>query len=137
MNTNHSQTTLGSNLVVLVLAVAALVLVYVVSTGGNLTLPVISTDRAALIVLTIVGIAMCAVGGIGPSISRYGWSGPVTVIGSIVGVLTFLMVLAVILGIPIPLITNERMAFVLVTGVIIGKLLFNAAIWLFSRNNVA
>ncbi len=137
MNTNHSQTTFGSNLIVVVLAVAALALVYVVATGGNLTLPVISTDRAALIVLTIVGVAMCAVGGIGPSISKYGWSGPVTVIGSIVGVLTFLIVLAVILGVQLPIITNERMAFVLVTGVIIGKLLFNAAVWLFSRGNVA
>lgn len=136
MNTNHSQTTLGNNLIVLVLAVAALALFYVVTTGGNLTLPIISTDRAALIVLTIVGIAMCAVGGIGPSISQYGWSGPVTVIGSIVGILTFLMVLAVVLGFQVPLIANERMAFVLVAGVIIGKLLFNAAVWLFSRSNV-
>jgi hypothetical protein len=137
MNTNSSQTTFGNNLVILVLAVAALALVYVVATGGNLTLPIISTDRAALIVLTIVGVAMCAVGGIGPSVSKYGWSGPVTVIGSIVGVLTFLIVLAVILGVQLPLIANERAAFILVTGVIIGKLLFNAAVWLFSRGNVA
>lgn len=136
MNTNSSQT-LGNNIVVLILGILALVLVYAVVTGSNITMPVISTDRAALIALLVVGVAMCAVGGIGPSISQYGWSHPVTIIGSIVGLLTLVVVLAVLLGLQLPIITSERAAFLLVTGVIIGKLLFNAAVWLFSRGTTA
>lgn len=136
MNTESSQT-LGSNIIVLILGLLALSLVYVVATGRNLTMPVISTDRAALIALLVVGVGMCAVGGIGTSVSKYGWSNPVTIIGSIVGVITFLVVGAVLFGVQLPIITNERAAFLLVTGVIIGKVLFNVAVWLFNRGTVA
>ncbi|MBI1279882.1 MAG: hypothetical protein GC179_17270 [Anaerolineaceae bacterium] len=136
MNTSSSQP-LGNNIVVVILGILAVVLVYSVVTGNNVTMPVISTDRAALIALLVLGIAMCSVGGIGSSISQYGWSHPVTIIGSILGVLTLLIVLAVLLGIQLPLITSERAAFLFVTGIIVTKVVFNAAVWLFNRGNVA
>ena len=132
MNTDSS-TTLGSNIIVVVLALVAVSLVYVVATGRNLTMPIIATDRAALIALLVVGIAMCAVGGIGKAIDAYGWSNPVTIIGSVIGVLTLVVVGAVLFGVRLPIITDERAAFVFVAGVIVAKIVFNLAVLLFNR----
>ncbi len=130
MNTERSQTS-SSTIVVVILGIVAILLAVVVATGSNLTLPIISTYRAALIAMTVVGVAMCAVGGIGPYVSKYGWSNPMTILGTIIGVLTILVVGAILLGVQLPIITDDRAAFIFVTGVVVLKLVINGLVWLF------
>lgn len=68
--------------------VLTLWLAWVALTGDSV--PVVGTARGALIAIVIVGMAACAVGGIGqaPSI---GWTHPITIFGIVVGILALVI----------------------------------------------
>lgn len=50
------------------------------------SVPVVGTARGALIAIAIIGMAACAVGGIGQA-PTIGWTHPITLFGIVVGVL--------------------------------------------------
>ena len=70
----------NNGLLVAVLGVVAALLIFAVLT--NRPIPFISSERVAMIVLVVVGVAMCALGGIGPTIARFGWTSPVFIVGA-------------------------------------------------------
>jgi hypothetical protein len=55
-------------------------------------------DRWAFIALTAIGFSMCALGGIGPSQARLGWTHAITVLGSVLGAVALGLVVAVFGG---------------------------------------
>lgn len=61
------------------------------------SVPVVGTARSALIAIAIVGMAACAVAGIGQA-PAIGWSHPLTIIGIVVGVLALAIAGAGIFG---------------------------------------
>jgi hypothetical protein len=75
--------------------VAALI---VVAFLANVRLPFISSDRAAFLSLVVVGMTMCALGGIGRAQSTVGWTDPVTLVGIVIGSLALVLVAAVLAG---------------------------------------
>ncbi len=125
MNTNVPASNAVSQLVPAVLGLIAAVLIFFVLT--NRPLPLIADDRAALIVLVIIGFAMCTVGGSGKAFSTYGWASPVTIIGSVLGVLVLLLAGARLLNANLPLIVDDRAAFIAVAVIGVAKVVINVA----------
>jgi hypothetical protein len=86
----------GSGLAANVLGLLAALIILTVL--FNSRLPLLGTDRAAFIGLVVVGMAMCALGGIGPAQSTLGWTDPVTLAGMALGSLALVLVAAVLSG---------------------------------------
>lgn len=124
MNNNITQST-GSNLIPAVLGIAAAILIFFVL--SNRPLPLITTDRAALIALVIIGFAMCTVGGSGKAFTAYGMAHPITIIGSILGVLILLLAGARLVNVSLPLIVDDRAAFIAVAAIGVLKVVINVA----------
>ena len=121
MNTSVPSFTTNYIVVALLGLVSAGVVVATL-TGANANLPVISTDRAALITLGVLGFAMCAVGGINISLATTGFSHPITLIGALLGVLALVTVGAALFNVALPLIATERAAMIALAVLIVLKL---------------
>lgn len=68
----------------------------VIATVFRIPLPVISTERRALVAVVVVGFAMCAAGGW--AMERSLPAGPTTAIASLAGILTIVVLMAVTSG---------------------------------------
>ena len=94
---------------------ALLILLGLLSAGvvaGTLTgsrLPLINSDRSALIVLIILGMSMCA---LGMQTVTYGWTNPFNLAGTILGALLLALATAVLLGVRVPYVGSYRSAMV-------------------------
>lgn len=132
MNNNLPASNTVSHLIPAVLGVVAAIVIFFVLT--NRPLPLITTDRAALIVLVIIGFMMCTIGGSGKAFSTYGWASPVTIIGSVLGLLVLLLVGARLVNINLPLIVDDRAAFVAIAVIGVAKVIINAAAALLGRS---
>ncbi len=92
-----------------------LILLGLLSAGvvaGTLTgirLPLINSDRSALIVLIILGMSMCA---LGMQTVTYGWTNPFNLAGTILGALLLALATAVLLGVRVPYVGSYRSAMV-------------------------
>lgn len=73
----------------------ALWLAYVALTSDSV--PVVGTARGALLAIAVVGMAACAIGGIGQA-PIVGWFHPVTIFGIVVGVLALVIAGAGLFG---------------------------------------
>jgi hypothetical protein len=122
MNTNL-QTSGTNNWIVIGLGILAAVIIFLALTGRPI--PLISGDRAAFLVLVVIGLAMCTVGGIGPAVSNYGWAHPLTIAGSVFGVLILLLSAKVLAGVSMPVIVTDRDAIVALTVLCIIKIIIN------------
>lgn len=107
----------------ILLGALALALVGAAVTGASL--PLISSDRAALIALTVVAVAMCARGPLGILAARGAWLSWAFVLGVVLGVLGLAVVASVFLGTPIPVldtvVATDRAAFLALAGVVLAK----------------
>jgi hypothetical protein len=121
----------NNTLLVAGLGIIATLLVFAVLT--NRPIPFINSQRAALIVLVVIGISMCAVGGVGPAIAKYGFSSPLFIIGAVFGVLMLLIPGAVLVGVKLPLIPTEHEAIIALTILGIIKILINLAAGIFLK----
>jgi hypothetical protein len=111
---------------------AVLWLAYVALTSDSV--PLVGTARGALIVAAVVGMAACAIAGIGQA-PLVGWLHPITVFGIVVGVLALVIVGAGVFGwdglvrpfagvVPVGatlVATTERLAIGLLAGLIAVK----------------
>lgn len=123
MNSNLSATTTSASSTVVTGALGIIALLLIVGTLFNIKLPLITSDRTALIALVLVGIAMCTSGGIGRSLELYGWEHPITLIGIVAGVLILAITLLTLAGVQLPLITTDRAAFIAVAVIAAIKVL--------------
>ena len=97
-----------NGIVTLVLGLLAAALVFMVLTGRDV--PIVGNGGGALLALGSIGIAMCTLGGIGPTQSALGWAHPLTLIGSLLGVLALLVIALPLLEVRLPLIADIRSA---------------------------
>jgi hypothetical protein len=102
--------------------IAALLIVTVVT---NRPVPFISDERTILILLVVIGMAMCAVGGIGPTLANYGFASPIFIIGAVLGILMLLIPGAVLVGVKLPLIGGEHEAIIALAVLGAVKILVN------------
>jgi hypothetical protein len=72
--------------------------------------PLLSNIRVDIILLVIIGMAMCTQGGIGRVAATGTWSHPLAIVGYILGGLILLITLAVFVGWKLPYIQNDQQA---------------------------
>jgi hypothetical protein len=80
----------GLAFVLAAIAVAALA-------AGGRALPMVGTGRGALIAVAVIGMTGCAVAGISQT-TTFGWTHPVMLLGSILGIVALALIAAGIFG---------------------------------------
>lgn len=94
-----------------VMGVAAVVVLAAYLLGWKV--PLIGSDRTALLILAGVGFGMCMLA-MDRTVTGLGWTHPITLIGSGLGVLLILLVIAMLAGWRLPFIPNDRAALLAV-----------------------
>ena len=105
------------------LGILAALLVFVVLTDRKI--PLISNDRVALVVLVLLGIAMCT-NGIGRVADAGAWLHPLAILGYLLGALILLLGAAALFGLQMPLVTDVRQAIIAISVLGVAKLVFSA-----------
>jgi hypothetical protein len=95
-------------------------ILFVVAYLAGVKAPLITSDRAAFLALTALGFGMCTLG-MGSITTQLGWTHPINIIGSVLGVLIILLVIGVLSGWNLPLITDDRAAFIAVAAIGFAK----------------
>jgi hypothetical protein len=106
MKTIPQPSVVTPSIVVLALLFAGVVFIGV--TGKKV--PLLSNIRVDIILLVIIGMAICSQGGIGRVAATGAWSHPLSIIGYVLGGLILLITLAVFVGWKLPFIQNDQQA---------------------------
>ncbi len=117
--TTNTMTSPVNGIITLALGLLASGLVFMVLTGRDV--PIVGNGAGALLALGIIGIAMCTLSGIGSVQSTLGWTHPLTIIGSILGVAALLVVVLPLLGVRLPLVTDTRSAVLALAVIMLIK----------------
>ncbi|MHA2173785.1 MAG: hypothetical protein ACXAB2_08200 [Candidatus Hodarchaeales archaeon] len=86
------------------------------------TLPFISDDRTAFLVLGSIGFIMCTMV-MGKAVGKYGFFDPLVLISSIIGIIMTIMILMVIFKIDIPYLASDYDAFLVLAALFVIKIL--------------
>jgi hypothetical protein len=121
MKTNNTFPTTNT-LVTIVLVVLAVLLVFGVLTGKKI--PFISSERAALLVLFIIGFAMCPMG-IGRVAATGQWVHPLSIISYILGVLIIASAAGGYFGFHFLYVIDARSGIIAVTLLVAVKLIIS------------
>ena len=108
---------------ILILAVLAAAVVFIGATGKRV--PLLSNIRVDIVLLVIIGMAMCTQGGIGRVAATGQWTHPLSIIGYILGGLILLITLAVFIGWKLPYIQNDQQALIAI-AILAGLKVVNA-----------
>ena len=108
---------------IIVLALLAAAIPFIGVTGKKI--PLLSNIRVDIILLVIIGMAICTQGGIGRVAATGQWSHPLSIIGYILGGLILLITLAVFAGWKLPYIQNDQQAL-LAIAILAGLKVVNA-----------
>ena len=117
--TTNTVTSSTNGLITLVLGLLAAGLVFMVLTGRDV--PIVGNGAGALLALGIIGISMCTMSGIGSVQGTLGWTHPLTIIGSILGVAALLVVALPLLGVQLPLVADTRSAVLALAVIMLIK----------------
>ena len=91
---------------ILVLALLALAVTWIGLSG--MQIPVLSNVLVDVILVVILAMAVCALGGIGRVAAEKAWSHPLSIVGYILGGAILLVLLTIFTTWKIPFITNDR-----------------------------
>jgi hypothetical protein len=108
---------------ILLLAVFFAAVAFVGATGKKV--PVLSNVRIDIILLVILGMAMCTQGGIGRIAATGQWTHPQAIIGYLLGASILLIAAAVFVGWKLPFIQNDQQALIAI-AVLVGLKVLNA-----------
>ena len=117
--TTNTMTSSANGIITLVLGLLAAGLVFMILTGRDV--PIVGNGAGALLALGILGMAMCTLSGIGSVQSTLGWTHPLTIIGSILGVAALLVVVLPLLGVRLPMMADTRSAVLVLTVIMLIK----------------
>jgi len=117
--TTNAVTSSTNGIITLVLGLLATGLVFMDLTGRDV--PLVGNGAGALLALGIIGIAMCTLGGIGTVQGTLGWTHPLTIIGSVLGVAALLVIVLPLLGVRLPLIADTRSAVLALAVIMLVK----------------
>lgn len=119
MKTLSLSTALSPGVIVMGALAAAVLLI--VLTGAKV--PLLSNIRVSLIVLLVLGMAICAQGGIGPVAAANQWTHPNAIIGYVLGLLILVTAISAWAGFTLPYAQNDRQAFVAMAILMVAKVL--------------
>ncbi len=115
MKTISQPKTINSS--ILLMGVLAIGVLYVAMSG--IRVPLLSNPLVDLSILVVIGMAMCAEGGIGRVAALNQWTHPLSIIGYVLGVLILLVAAAAFIGWKLPLVQNPTEAL-LAVGILGG-----------------
>ena len=107
-------------LVLMVLAAA----VYIIGISGW-KMPLLSNVRMDIVLLVVLGMAICSQGGIGRVAASQQWWHVQSILGYLLGGLILLITLAVFVGWKLPLIQTDQQALIAI-GILAGIKVVNA-----------
>ncbi len=99
---------------------AAIVAVSVITLTGA-RIPLLSNLRISLVVVLLLGMAMCAQGGIGPVATAKLWTHPQAIVGYALGALILAYAAAAFFGFKLPFSAGSAQAFLIVVILIALK----------------
>ncbi len=117
--TTNTVTSSANSIISLVLGIVAAGLIFLVLTGRDV--PIVGNGAGALLALGVIGIVMCTMSGIGSVQGTLGWTHPLTIIGSILGVAALLVVALPLFGVKLPLIPDIRSAVLALAVIMLVK----------------
>ncbi len=112
------------------LALGLICAAVVAATLTGKTLPLISSPRAALIALLVIGMAACT-GGIGQVGASGRWLSPLAILGSVLGVAILVVIIFALAGWKLPFIQNQTEAVAAVAILMVVKFLIGIPGYLF------
>jgi hypothetical protein len=116
---------------ILVLALLAAAVVFIGATGKKV--PVLSSVRVDIILLVLLGMAICTQAGIGRIAATGEWSHPQAIIGYLLGASILIIAASVFMGWKLPFIQSEQQALIAI-AILAGLKIVNAVIhYLLSR----
>jgi hypothetical protein len=118
MNITHSL------IIPLALGLVCAGIVYATLTGKSL--PLISTPRAALIALLIIGMAAC-MGGIGQVGASGHWTSPLAIAGYLLGAAILMVIASAFTGWKLPWINSETQSVAAVAVLMVVKFVIGTA----------
>jgi hypothetical protein len=108
---------------ILILALLFAVVAFIGGTGKKI--PLLSSIRVDILLLVIIGMAICAQGGIGRVAATGQWIHPLAIVGYILGGLILLVALSVFVGWKLPYIQSNQQAL-LAIAILAGLKVVNA-----------
>ena len=117
--TTNTMTSSTNGIITFVLGLLAAGLVFLILTGRDV--PIVGNGAGALLALGVIGIAMCTMSGIGSVQGSLGWTHPLTIVGSILGVAAVLVVVLPLLGIYLPMMPDTRSAVLALAVIMLVK----------------
>lgn len=106
-----------------ILALALLAATVFLLTMSGINLPLLSNLRVSLGFLLILGMSICAQGGIGRIAAIGQWSHPLAIIGYILGASILILAVSVFFNISLPILANQQQAFVIIAALMGVKVL--------------
>jgi hypothetical protein len=117
---------------IVLLALLAAGVVFIGVTGRKVSL--LSSIRLDIVLVVLLGMAICTQGGIGRVAAAGQWTHPLAIVGYILGGLILLIALSVFTGWKLPYIQSDQQAL-LAIGILAGLKIVNASLhYLMSRS---
>jgi hypothetical protein len=108
---------------ILILALLFAIVTFIGVTGKKV--PLLSSIRVDIILLVIIGMAICSQGGIGRVAAASQWTHPLAIVGYILGGLILLVALSVFAGWKLPYIQSDQQALFAI-AILAGLKMVNA-----------
>jgi hypothetical protein len=108
---------------ILFLALLAAAVVFIGATGKKV--PMLSNIRVDIVLLVLLGMAICTQAGIGRIAATGEWTHPLAIVGYVLGGLILLVTLAVFVGWKLPWIQNDQQTL-LAIAILAGLKVVNA-----------
>jgi hypothetical protein len=109
----------------LLLLLLAAAVTFVGVTGKKV--PLLSSVRVDIVLLVVLGMAICMQGGIGRVAAASAWAHPLSIIGYVLGAAILLITLAVFASWKLPLIHSEQQAL-LAIAILAGAKIVNSVL---------
>ena len=117
---------------VLILAALAAVVVFITLRGS--ALPLFSNLKVNLAILLVLGMAICAQGGIGRVAAAGQWAHPLAILAYLLGAAILILAAAVFFNIKLPLITSQQQAFIIIVLLMGAKIVDSVSHSLLNRS---
>jgi hypothetical protein len=111
---SNSVSTGGTNLIVIALGIPAALLIFAVLSGRKV--PLLGSERAALLALVVVGLFICSQAGIGQVAARGIWWHPLSIAGYLLGAVIIAIGIAALFGRNLPPLTSYYQSFAAVAA---------------------
>jgi hypothetical protein len=116
---------------IIVLGVLAVVVAFVSWRGTSL--PLLSNPKISLAIVLLLGMAICAQGGIGRVAAAGRWTHPLSIFGYLLGAAILLLAAAVFFKIELPFIASPQQGLVVIVALMAAKVFISLVHYLLDR----